>query len=358
MKLMKGETIEIDKDLRAYLMEVNLKLGNVELASHLISETTTEININNAIERLQYKSISGVDFKSEIDFIASNFEAFSNESYQKLDQNLLEMILTSSSFRIESEDSFYEKIKHFQNHGSLSDELFYFMVQYVRCEYLNKEDNLNDYLSLLESHKELFWNSSLIWDSIRSRLLNRPNYYLYSKAKQRHHVIDHFSTKDGNVFKELTKKSKDGKNPLESEEMSISSSYGLISAKHLIPGNSVSTIIKKGSYQYPWILVDLKNRKIKLNDFHVVTQYNHYITHEIVEGSNDCQSWTLLKERKIERSQYYGTKIYIDKRSNFEENALYRYIRLSVKRIYDDYGSDIEFLTVRSITITGELFTY
>ncbi|OHT03686.1 hypothetical protein TRFO_28811 [Tritrichomonas foetus] len=363
IKLMKGEKIKIeDNDMMKYLMEVNFKLGNIELAEFLVSTKTTSLNVDNAIERLQYKFLLGVDMRQEIEYIASNFEAFPNQSFLQIEQSLIEMILSSNSFRIETEDSFYQKIKQFRNQGTLSDEMFKLMLQYVQIEFFNDEQNLNDYISVIGSNRNEFLNNSLIWNAIISRLHCQSNSYLYSKLKKRHNVINHYFQKDSDVFKFLKERDIHRKNPIESKQINITSSFGEINPSIIYEYNQEKIIFQINSQERSWLLIDFQNKKIKLSDFiiHVFDPCVDFIIHKIIEGSNDKENWTVLEEVQIDQPNH-SPKYIINYKRDYEITIPYRYIRLTVNNCFHvtaSYAMNSCILPLQNIQLFGEIFEY
>ena len=111
VRLMNGQGISITRANASFLEACARELENDELLGRIVSfQLDCEDSMSNVIPRMRTKSECHIDYKSELDFVASHFFEADIDDLRCLSVSDLELILTNPLLKLESEDQLYDTI--------------------------------------------------------------------------------------------------------------------------------------------------------------------------------------------------------------------------------------------------------
>lgn len=329
---------EISSTTISSLLILNESFNNDELNNELYKHLFSMITINNAksnsndydieqeITQLRkienfFKIIKNNQSQSDANFrqyleekcqekigqLASHFYQIDENNFNQMNQNLIDLILSSQKLKIKSEDSLLHSLinrrKYLLSKENSDDDCeqpLYFLEK-VRFEYLSQEA-----IELFLNEIQLSSINEQIWTNIKKRLVLPVQLNVDENQRFCGNDFKYDSRNPLNgIFQYLTKKT--GGNIQNNKTIEISCSKlccGTIDTIVNLNDSKGHTHVN-GSPTPRWLKVDFKNRKIHLNsyvikscdkqsyggDFYALKSWK-------IEISNDGSSWNLIDTRE------------------------------------------------------------
>ena len=136
MSLMNGNEISITPANAPFLEACARELECDELLGRIISlQLDSDVSLWNVADRIRIKGESHLDYKSEIDFLASHFYEVGLDVLRRLRISDLELVLVNSQLKLESHDQLYDLIR------SLADDCgddYFILLRHVQCKQLSE----------------------------------------------------------------------------------------------------------------------------------------------------------------------------------------------------------------------------
>ena len=298
--LRAGRPFRVDPSNFVCLLRLSLELENSELLSSLLGMIKTEaLSLEEAILLLRAGVDLGTAFSDRFgnlrDFVASHFYEIEKKILDGLDIETLQLILSSSSMKIEDEDSLYDFVRS----RSENDLRFTSLFEFVYFEYLSV-DKIENFASFV-SENFLDNISSGIWTRICGRLIletrlkNPRNVgppgvkFVYDSSKPLDGIIAHLTREfGGNVH---------DKGIVNVTASSVLGSYEPKDAVDLEGDKEFASEDKENS----WICYDFKDRRVTPTSYSIRSQSGGsgscHLKSWVIEASNDGQSWTEIDRR-------------------------------------------------------------
>jgi hypothetical protein len=234
------------------------------------------------------------DCSSEIEFIASHFHEIDISRLYKIEQSIIEKILSSDKLVIKSEDWLYERIWEFIE----EDRRNFKLIQFIRFEYVSKSiasrfiSNGSDFVDLI--------NSS-VWLSLGNRFVegfsnDRSNCRFFHKEKtfspngqSLEGMIGYLTLKcGGNVH---------DNGLIEVTASSIRGSSPSCHPKNAVDLQNRLSCFKSQGEPSSWICYDFKDMEITPSHYSILSypsgpNQNHHPKSWCLEVSVDGTSWT------------------------------------------------------------------
>ena len=325
--LCTGRSITVDQSNFVALLLISQELENSELLCSLLGMIKTEsLNFEESILLLRAGIELGTAFSGQIgnlvDFVASHFYEIGQTVLDSLDLETAQLLLSSSSLKIEDEDSLYDFVRA----RSEDDLKFTSLFEFVYFEYLSV-DRIENFASFVSEN--LLENiSSGIWIRICGRLI------IENKLKNKNPRV---STPPGIEFPYNSSK------PLEGVIAHLTRQYGgnvhdkgiVNVTASSVNGNSSSYLQKhavdlgtdshwaSNSETYAWLCYDFKERSV------IPTSYS---VRSISAGSGGChlKSWVIEVSKDGKENSWRE----IDRRDNNNElNASRVTVNFKISRV-------------------------
>lgn len=334
--------VKLDPNRLKYFLNYFYILGNSDEYYRLKSYFLKDITKENAIEQLiSFANLDSNDNESIdpndqsiqeiIQFIAKNFWSISKEKLKLLNINILEIILSQESLKVQSENSLLHFILELYKKDPSYSPLFeYIIFPNVTEDYF--EQFINEFE--FEDLNPKIWHSicyRLIPSKFKKIILNEDD-----KINRYINLVKQFNYEKGKefdgIFKYLTKKT--GSNihdngTIKIDSNSIFNDDPECCPKHLVDYNSESFYQSKdqnGSF----IVFDFKEKSIQLDGYTIqngVSNGHYYLKNWVIEASNDNDYWITIDEHEndgsLDRASAVVTFDVQKKKSGF-----YRYIKL------------------------------
>ena len=314
--LIAGQKFDLNNSENSELQRLLVLIRNEDVFS-----LDSELTVNNVVSSLTFKESNNGDMGAEIDFIAEHFE----EMKEKIIPNrYLYMILDSKKLRIKTEKSLLDYITDLIKKDASNLNL----VRFIRCEYLNKGEEIEQYVSLIDQLGDAKIIGSL-WSSLR-------NYFLVSNpgSQQRFKRLAlniNYATKKGKfngIIQKLTNVCEG--NVIEKEAVSVTSSSLFNPSKYpLINVVQEDGDWASGSNGDGWLKFDFKENRVLINSYSLRSNSKYWSAQPKswkVEGSNDDQTWETLDEQTDNELLHGPLREEVFKCKETQE---YKYIRIS-----------------------------
>jgi hypothetical protein len=288
LALAMGRTVTFDSSELEFLTVVCQELGNEEV-SELVFECVGG-RFRPGFDRLNFRRTLGLDLRTDIEFIASNFGDFDFGNLDSLGLPLLHEILSSPGFRTTTEDSLCEFI--------LRRDDYLELLEFVHFEFVSAH-YVREILRIISGSFGLF--SFEMWRSLSARLLRVPETgprdIVICPIRKGHQMTG--------IIAYLTQKY--GGNVHEKEIVNITaSSIGDISGAHpperVADLESGENFYTKGEAANAWICYDFRHSSVRLTHYSIrsyraMTGFPHP-RNWVIEGSNDGKTWVELDRRE------------------------------------------------------------
>lgn len=158
IKIYQGENIPISKP--EIITQIAQELECIELLKKIQKDIIpSNIEKNNVMDRILFKSGLSENINQEIQYVAANLQKFNSEELSKLSPELFELVISSPSLAITDEGRLLSIL------DSLPKEYWY-LLRHVHVSYLSQVE-VRKYIDMLSSI-EL---DNMIWNEICSRLV-------------------------------------------------------------------------------------------------------------------------------------------------------------------------------------------
>ena len=328
--LRSGQTFKVEQSNFVALLRLSQELENSELLSSLLGMIKTEsLTLEEAIHLLRAGINLGTAFCDRFgnlrDFIASHFYEIKKEVLDGLDLETAQLLLSSSSLKIEDEDSLYDFVRA----RSEDDLKFTSLFEFVYFEYLSV-DRIENFASFV-SENLLESISSGIWIRICGRLIIETKLknknprrstppgieFPYNSSKPLEGVIAHLTRQyGGNVH------DKGIVNVTASSVCNNDSSY---LQKHAVELGTGSRW-RSNDEPHAWLCYDFKERSVIPTSYSVTS---------IPEGSGGCHlmSWVIEVSKDGKENSWRE----IDRRDNNSDlNALCVTVNFKISQVPDE----------------------
>lgn len=319
VKLMKGESIDINSNNAEFLILIGKKLGNAELVNQItenLSAYLPKLTPQNVIQRIIIRSSLNLNIDNEIDFISSHFIEFGDEDLLSLGPTLLLYILSNSrSIQIHSEGWLLSVIKRLILNGGNQYKCLYACVDY--------ENLSTDEFDLFLEEINLEDIDEPLWNSLKSSFLNFKQNHAFNNnhnknqnenqnQKNRKKQVNLSTTispsKPENmkgIFNYITEVMET--NPSSIIDVTSSSFNQQHPPENVIDQpNNDTQYFESNNEANSWICFDFKNMKISLSHYTLKTWFwgpnFQHLKSWVVEGSDDGNEWTELDQREDEDS--------------------------------------------------------
>jgi hypothetical protein len=264
-------------------------LGNRELCDAVIefARSSEELSMSNVTERLSLAELLEVCRSTEIGYLASHFSELDVGLLKSFSHGYFEEVLESEKLRIVSEDSLLNVIL---NLGA--DYLS--LLGHVRCEYLTVSgvNRLLNRISVCDVDGRL-------WSSLcrRLRLFVKPSLLPCSRFAWKRCEFDSARPLDG-VIALFTREC--GGNVHTNGIISITASSSCANQCHRVADCDWTGYWASSNEANSWIQFDFKARRISVTGYSIKSDTNggSHLLNWSISGSDDCQSWTMLDQRK------------------------------------------------------------
>ncbi|OHT01448.1 hypothetical protein TRFO_31779 [Tritrichomonas foetus] len=309
--LLNGSPLLLEnEETNDYLMQIAVQLGNDEIIQKIMN-SSEGLNISNAIQRIIFLSSNNMDFKNEINFIAYHFDQFSKESLKSIGLENLELILSSPSLSLFSEDSLFEFIRF------LGEEYFS-LLKFLQIEYLSPL-SIEKLLEIINLDNL----TSQLWLSICNRLklgvtpntnmFRHYNKFVLNSEYPFDGILSTFSEKfNGNVHL--------------NNIIKITASSDPEQKVHFVADSEWDSYWYSENEPDSWIQFDFQNYLITLTDYTIQSDGSdgNHLMRWAIEGSNDGFIWEILDNRITQDLDGF----YIIKTYSVNTRKAFRYIRL------------------------------
>ena len=302
--LRSGQSLRVEKANISALVRISHELENQEVLSSIFGMIKTEsLDIEESILMLRVGiglgTASSGQFSTLKDTISSRFHEISKEILAKLDLETAELLLSSRSLQIESEDSLYDFVRS----RSEEDMSFASLFEFILFEYLS-EDRIKDFASFACENLLPHINPG-IWSRVCERLIltakvekKNPRFINRSSnrgAPTRHDFVYNSSAPLQGIIAHLTERfagNVDDKGIVEVTASSVyASNYERKNAVDLGTDSQFSSKNEPNS----WIRYDFKERRVAPTSYSVRTHSgSEYPKSWVFEASNDGKNWTVL----------------------------------------------------------------
>lgn len=346
--LRSGQTFKVEQSNFVALLRLSQELENSELLSSLLGMIKTEsLTLEEAIHLLRAGINLGTAFCDRFgnlrDFIASHFYEIKKEVLDGLDIETAQLLLSSSSLKIEDEDSLYEYIKA----RTENDIRFSSLFEFVYFEYLSL-DRVKDFCSFASDYFLDNINGG-IWSRICGRLIHTTGLEKSSRSIRwketecplqitpLNGIIAYLTRKYGNLqtngLVEVTHRcpQHQSQNPAAVLDFTSSSGCCLV------------------HWETSWICYDFKDRRVFPTSIAIGRgSQPGCVWPAVLEVSNDGISW--IKCQRVNSTGQFGIE-------NVSLTPLpdgrYRFVRLRSKKEHQNAGSSP---IVTAFEIYGVLF--
>jgi hypothetical protein len=291
--LVRGELVELGRNLWSGLLRISSVLGNDEIVSLLIDDLDS-IDLDNICRRLDFHSLLGVCDEAEIEFAASHFTELDEESLRQLPISVLESILGCQSLRLKDEDS----LLRFLNTIRCDREILY---RYLKSEYLSCEG-----IRLLVESLRIDSLDCMIWSCLCHRLFLRvcempsesvtiSNLRFLNSRRRNVPFVDAFPF--NGIIASLTEEC--GGNIHTNGIVNISSSSDSCNHCWQVADHGWVSYWNSANEPNSWISFDFKDRLVCLSHYTLKSHpySDNFFLEWVIEGSNDCAAWTELDHR-------------------------------------------------------------
>ena len=316
------------------------ELENEELLSrvaHLKLEKE-KISMTNVVWRIRTKQKYHMDYRSEFEFLASNFGDVTLELLTELSLDEIEDILTEKELKLKSEDWLYELILSLANEKGMD---YMLLLRHVHLMFLSRT-NLDNFLDRI--YPDLL--DARMWMCIRQLLREFNNHETKGSLfhENRYHIEKliessfprfYGSSQDwlrltGDVFEHLRKKC--GGNPhLKGIITASSNNLNDPECHCLIDGNPAVWQSYESSSWYPYtsIQFDFKQINVRLSRCYVrICDRDRQPIDLRLEGSENGEKWYRLAEPDLRKNSSSIFCIDIPQTENAGK-IFYRYIRMT-----------------------------
>lgn len=372
LNLVSFEETKIDPDHQTHYSEYFYQLGNLNEYFRLQTKFVSEINSDNAVDRLlSISNITEIDpeikideksIQQLIDFISENFENVNKDRLKLLKLEFLEEIIENEKLRINDEDSLMNFILSLyeddRSYSFLFESVLFFNISKDTLEKFINEFDIEDL-------------NHIIWQSI-CNILIRPNINTKKFAKR-------YTNSKGNVSKDFLKfiyqqgenEFKGIMNHLNEETGSNIHDNGTIE----ITSNSIGSddidyhpknIIDYHSNNFyyskdidnTFICFDFIDKLVQLSSYLVKSFGNtanfQHLRNWVIEGSMNGDDWQII-DRHDNDPTLNGSHIVHSFDINDEKNDFYRFIRLrQIGNSWCHFGNH-NLLALDSIEFYGKL---
>ena len=300
VSLMNGQNISITAANAPFLEACARELENDELLGHIIgSQLDLEgVSLSNVVDRMRIKSEFHSDCKSELDFLAAHFFEADTDVLKCLSVSDLELVLTNSLLKLESEDQLYDTILSLsgaKGHDILS------LLRYVEFAFLS-ESKLGEFLD------HIF--PDLVDASVWASLCECVRRFCGSSGKDslRHskrYCIDFETFPIGNgAFNGIVRhlRAKCGGNPHTNGVISITASDNGWHQCHQVVDYGWNDYWSSGGQPNSFIQFDFKSRRVCVDQYSLKSDGNSrgHLVSWVLEVSNDDSTWETIDERNTQ----------------------------------------------------------
>ncbi|KAK8839940.1 hypothetical protein M9Y10_031655 [Tritrichomonas musculus] len=337
LNLVSFEETKIDPDHQTHYSEYFYQLGNLNEYFRLQTKFFSEINSENAVDRLlSISNITEIDpeikideksIQQLIDFISENFENVNKDRFKLLKLEFLEEIIENEKLRINDEDSL-----------------------------------MNFILSLYEDDRSYsFLFESVLFFNISKETLEK---YTISKGNASKDFLEFIYQQGENEFKgimnhlnEETGSNIHDNGTIEITSNSIGSDDIDYHPKNIIDYHSNNFYYSK-DIDNTFICFDFKDKLVQLSSYLVKSFGNtanfQHLRNWVVEGSMNGDDWQII-DRHDNDPTLNGSHIVHSFDVNDEKNDFYRFIRLrQIGNSWCHFGNH-SLLALDSIEFYGKL---
>jgi len=291
MKLISGESIDINQDNCDFYYSIGNWLGNVEIinTSQRICENflTNENVISRVIGKHKTKSPSN----PEIQYLAVHFSEFKYSMIKKIPFECLVQVLQQPNLKVESETWMFTLIS-----GLVSEfgSQYKVLLDFIPLEALN-ESEIAHFITLIDSSNI----SPRIWQSICQRLMMGLK---STSQRTLGKTYEFVSTQPfSGILSSLTNEC-GGNIHLKGVVEIISSSSSQLTPPHKIADKEWTTGWFSDDKEDSWILFNFKAQKVRISYYAIKTLHrgpnNIHLKSWVLEGSNDGNMWQQIDKRE------------------------------------------------------------
>ena len=298
--LMNGQKISITPANAPFLESCARELENDELLDRAIrSQLEGDVSLSNVVHRIRIKSECHSDIKSELDFLAAHFFEADMDVLKCLSVSDLELVLTNSLLKLESEDQLYDTIL------ALFDEKrcdILSLLRYVEFAFLS-ESKLGDFLDHIfpDLVDASIWGSlcecvrRFCGSSGKDSLMNSKRYCI---------AIETFTSVDGafnGIFRHL--RDQCSENPHKNGVISITASDKLGWHQcHQLVDYGWNDYWSSSGQPNSFVQFDFKARRICLDQYSLRSDGNSrgHLISWVIEVSDDGANWEVVDERNTQ----------------------------------------------------------
>ena len=334
--LVNGGEINITDENMEFVSQCACELENEELLSRVsnLKLEKEEISMTNVVWRIRTKQKYHMDYRSEFEFLASNFGDVTLELLTELSLDEIEDILTEKKLKLKSEDSLYELILSLANEKGMD---YMLLLRHVHLMFLSRT-NLDNFLDRI--YPDLL--DARMWMCIRQLLRKFNNNEMKGSLfhENRYHIerftapkfygsCENWLSLTGDVFEHLRKKC--GGNPhLKGIITASSKNLNDPECHCLIDGNPAVWESYESSSQYTtYIQFDFKQINVRLSCCYVrICDRDRQPIDLRLEGSENGEKWYRLARSDLRKNLSSIFCIDIPETENTGK-VFYRYIRLT-----------------------------
>jgi hypothetical protein len=289
-----GEIL-IGKDSLEEALKICRKLENDELTTQISSQLleSEETTKENVVSRLKLKSGLGLDFSSELSFIASHLYEFESNLLEEVGISLCEEILSSEGLVVENEDSLLGMIV--SNRSEYKD-----LLCYVDCQYLS-DSGICEYIEAISIENITLRH----WESICCRLRHHidisydlARFQVDSKWK----IVSHPYSNDPFDGLLNSLRSLCGRNPHDAGEVVVTASSSAHGQPQQVVDYRWSSFWYSANQAHSWLQIDFKTRAVCLTHYSLKSHSGNlnWFRDWVLEGSEDGRTWDILVRRQTD----------------------------------------------------------
>ena len=331
--LMNGESIEITPENSAFLESCARELENDELLGSILWKLDHEQLLpSNVVERIKLKRAFTQKCDREIVFAATHFSEVDVKALWTLPITDLELIVTSSALKLESEDQLFEII-----HGLVNEKgkEYAVLLRHVQFQFLSSE-NLDTFLGLIfpDVLDASLWrlvheNLRLVCDARNQEALHGERYELPEKIRE-HQKDKYVTCSCPSAFTGIMSylRERCNGNVHDKGIVEITSSSSDYSQCHRLVdygwGNSWRSKDEPNSY----VQFDFKDNRVALTGYSIKSDGSgwRHLCNWVIEASVNGEKWEVLDSRNTK--DLCGKYIVKTYQCNHRSDELWRFFRL------------------------------